>query len=241
MLRRTPFLLVLALLLLSGRPALAKPVSPELMAKLATYAESFEAEQKRASYHIDGRIDVFDSDDKLSETKEVAGDMQANGGLVPRFNVTRYVEDGVDKTAEAVKKADESRKKRAKQRAAGKHIDIKIPIDAREQERYDFDETERSADGGRVLLRFSPKERADDEVEGTAWVDVEKGTVLTASFRPCQTSFFIRYIHFSIEFGADTPLGPAVSKVSVDGEGGIWFFRKHFRGTATFTGYTLSP
>jgi hypothetical protein len=234
--RRAHFLLACLALLFFAHPVEAKPVSPELLAKLATYAESFDAEQKRASYHIDGRMEVLDSDEKITETKEVAGEMQANGGI-PQFHVTRYLEDGVD----ALKKVDDSKKKRARERAAGKHIDLKIPVDAREQERYVFDEIERSPDGGRVLLRFEPKERADDTVEGTAWVDVEKGTVLTASFRPCKTSFFIRYIHFFLEFGADTPLGPAVSKVTVDGEGGIWFFHRHFRGTATFSGYTINP
>jgi hypothetical protein len=32
-----------------------------------------------------------------------------------------------------------------------------------------------------------------------------------------------------------------VSTILVEGQGGILFFRKRFRGTATVTGYTIVP
>jgi len=63
----------------------------------------------------------------------------------------------------------------------------------------------------------------------------------TLSFKMSRTPIFVGYIHFTVEFGAQTSLGPAVSKVIVDGKGGILFFRKHFRATASLSDYRILP
>jgi hypothetical protein len=44
-----------------------------------------------------------------------------------------------------------------------------------------------------------------------------------------------------LEFGAATPIGPAVSKVVADGNAGILFFRKRFHVAATLSDYRLAP
>ena len=48
---------------------------------------------------------------------------------------------------------------------------------------------------------------------------------------------FVSYVHVKVVFGARGPLGSAVSKVEF--EGGVLSYRKHFRGSATLSNYTL--
>jgi len=227
---------VLGTVALAAPVAHASPPPAALMEKLAAYATSFERERTQASYDVAGKLEVIDGDNEVSSRKEVVAHVEGNGGDA-KVTVVRYVEDGKDKTAEGVKEAEENAARRKKRRASGK--EVKLPVRSDQQARYVFDETERSADGTRVLLHFAPKNPEDDTVEGSAWVDDASGTVVSASFQPSKTSIFISYLHFSVEFGAQTAVGPAVSKVVVEGEGGIWFFRKHFRATATLSHYAF--
>ena len=44
-----------------------------------------------------------------------------------------------------------------------------------------------------------------------------------------------------IELAEKTELGPAISRVTVDGKGGILFFHKHFRGEARLFDYRFVP
>jgi len=229
---------LVALFTLAARPARAEPVAPELMAKLAAYATVFEQQAKHANYEFSGRMEILDSDNIIQGSKEFVAHVDANGGN-PRITVVKYIDDGKDKTAEAQKDSRENEEKRKKKKDAGK--DLKMPIVEGQQERYTFDEAERSPDGTRVKIHFAPKEAGDDTFDGSAWVNVETGTVVSASFRMSKTPMFVHYLHFTVEFGEQTPLGPAVSKITVEGEGGILFIRRHFRGTATLSGYTITP
>jgi len=231
--------LVVLSLLLGPRAALAQPPSPELLAKLADYATRFERQRTHASYAVEGRLDELDTDGKLDGTKELWGHVDADGQDA-RLTVLRYLEDGKDKTADAIKEARESAEKSKKKRREGK--ELKMPIRADEQDRYVFDQVETdSKDPARVRITFVPKEIADDTVEGSAWVNADTGAPISAGFKLSRTPFFVDYIHFTVEFAAKTSLGPAVSKVLVDGKGGIWFFRKHFRATASLSDYRILP
>ncbi len=234
--------LAFALTLLSvtafAPPALAEPPPAALMEKLATYAASFDRQRTHASYRLDGWMDVLDGDESVTERKELAAQVDATGDD-PKVTVLHYAEDGRDKTADAIKDARERDEKHRKRKHDGK--ELKMPILADQQPRYVFDETEQSADGSRVLVHFAPRTPAEDTVEGSAWVDATAGTIISASFKLSKTSLFVDYIHVRVEFGAQTSLGPAVSRVSVDGEGGILFFHRHFRGTATLSDYAITP
>ena len=226
-------------LLLFPRAAHAAPPSPELLAKLADYATHFERQRTHASYAVEGRLDALDSDGKPEETKELWGRVDADGQEA-RLVVLRFVDDGKDKTADAIKEARESAEKSKKKKKEGK--ELKMPIRAEEQSRYVFDLVETDAqDPARVRITFVPKEIADDTVEGSAWVNANSGAPISAGFKLSRTPFFVDYIHFQVEFGVKTSLGPAVSKVTVDGKGGIPLFRKHFRAIASLSDYTILP
>ena len=117
-----------------------------------------------------------------------------------------------------------------------------FPVLIEEQPRYVFDlvEVDR-VDPSRVRIAFAPKVKEDDTIEGSAWVDTKTGTLLSAGFKLSKTSMFIDHVNVTVEFGAPTALGPAPSRVVVDGEGGVLFFRKHFRGSATISQYRITP
>ena len=242
--RRVSLLSALALvvscwLALAGKTARADPPSPELMAKLAAYADQFDAQRARASYAIDGRLNVLDGDGKLDSWQELKARVVGNGAGYPNVTIDRFVEDGHDKTADMAQKARESSAKRAKRRAEGK--ELKMPIRSDTQSRYVFDQVETDDSVSRARVTFVPKTPADDTVEGSAWVDTSNGTVISAGFKLSRTPMFVDFVHFSVEFGEQTSLGPAVSKLKVEGAGGFLFFRKHFVGTATLSSYRIAP
>ena len=124
---------------------------------------------------------------------------------------------------------------------AAKKRELRMPFLATEQARYTFDVVEKDKDDPtRVRVTFVPKSKDETTIEGSAWVDEREGTVLSAGFKLSRTSMWIDYVHIQVEFGAKTPLGPAVSKVSMDGRGGILFFRKHFRAEATLSDWRVA-
>jgi hypothetical protein len=219
-----------------SREARALPPAPELMAKLGQYAARFERQRTHASYAIEGRLELLEADGSPGSAKELWGHVEADGAAA-RLTVIRYLEDGKDKTEEGIREAREAAEKKK-----NKSHELKLPILAEEQARYIFDEAEIDpGDASRIRITFVPKERQEDTVEGSAWVDSVSGAPISAGFKLSRTSFFVDYVHFSVEFGALTALGPAVSKVNVEGKGGILFFRKRFRAVATLSEYSILP
>jgi hypothetical protein len=109
--------------------------------------------------------------------------------------------------------------------------------DAREKARESDAEPTEDKEKRAIRMPFL----ADNAIVGSAWVDTRTATVLTAGFKVSKPETFVDYVHVTVEFGAQTPLGPAVSKVTVDGRGGFLFIRKRFRGAATFSDYRIVP
>ena len=68
------------------------------------------------------------------------------------------------------------------------------------------------------------------------------GTILTAGAKLSKPPTFVDWIHFTVEFNAKTPLGPAMSKLGFEAKGGFLFLiRKHFRGEVKMTDYRITP
>jgi hypothetical protein len=226
-------LVVLVVSLAFPRVARAQPPSPDLMARLAVHAAGFEAMKTRASYAVDGKLERIDGDGNADSVREMQAQVDADGGEV-HVRIVKYVEDGRDKTDEARKKARDDKDDDDR--------DLKMPFLRGEQPRYTFDQIEADrADPARVRIAFVPRARADDTIEGSAWVDTRTGTVLSAGFKLSKTPMFVDYVHITLEFGAPTSLGPAVSKVQMVGRGGLLFLRKRFRAAATLSDYRVSP
>jgi hypothetical protein len=229
-------------LVAAPRVAHADVPPQDLMDKLAVHAAAFEAMRTRASCAFDGKLDDVDSDGKATSNKVLNARVEANGTLA-RFIVIKYLEDGEDKTDDARKKArDAEEKRKAKTPEEREKEKVQMPFLASVRAKYTFDEVEVDrADASRVRIAFIPKAPTEQTIEGSAWVDTKAGTVLSAGFKMSKTPLFIDWIHFTIEFGESTPLGPAISKITTEGRGGILFFHKHFIGSATVSDYRICP
>jgi hypothetical protein len=222
-------------------PARADAPAPELMARLATYGANFETMRARASFSVKGRYEELDGDGKTDSVKTMEARVDPDGSG-HKLNVGSYMEDGKDKTEEARKDAREREEKQRSEAhgTGGSKKRIRIPILADEQSRYDFNQVEvDQADPSRVRIAFTPKVRGADTIEGSAWVDTRAGTLISAGFKLSKTPIFVDYVRFTVEFGAPGPLGPAISTISIEGKGGIPFFRKHFQARAMLSDYTL--
>ena len=233
--------LAIALSLTSaGRTARAAPPSPDLIRKLATHAAGFEKMKKHASYAVNGKLEGLSRDEKKTESVKAMQAHVVADGTKAKFDIEHYTEDGADKTEEARKKQRDREAERARKNEPKK--DFHMPFLDSEQTRYVFDQTEVDpADPNRVKITFVPKERAEDTVEGSAWVDAGLGTVLSAGFKLSKTPTFVDYVHITVEFGVPTTLGPAVSHVHLDGKGGVLFWSKIFRLDATLSSYAVVP
>jgi hypothetical protein len=212
--------------------------SPDLMARLAAYGAHFETIRTHSSYDVSGRMVTLDRNGKDDSVKEMTARIDGDGQRVS-LTVVKYTEDGKDKTEEARKKARE----KAQENASGlDKKQVRLPILAEEQPRYVFNQLEADhADPTRVRISFVPKVRDYDTIEGSVWVDTRTATLISAGFKLSKTPIFVDYVHFTVEFGATTALGPAPSTVTAEGDGGLLFFRKHFRLTATLSDYQIAP
>jgi hypothetical protein len=219
------------------RAARAEAPSPELMARLAQYASHFETLRTQASYRVKGRYETLDGDGKADSVKAMEARLDPDGDT-PALDVISYTEDGEDKTAQA--QAD-ARERRAKRKSDPNRKRVRMPLLAEQQPRYVFDQVQVDAqDPNRVRIAFTPKERGPETIEGSAWVDARTGTLISAGFKLSKTPTFVDYVHVTVQFGEPTQLGPAVSTVSIDGQGGLLFFRKRFHLSATLWDYRLA-
>ena len=220
------------------RTAHAAQPSSDLMTRLAVHAAGFETMKTHASYAVDGKMETLASDGVVDGNKEMTGNVVADGKKA-HFKVVKYTEDGADKTDEAKQKA---RDQVAKNKKDKNKRNIRMPFHAGEQARYDFDVVETNAqDPSRVRIAFVPKVTADDTVEGSAWIDTRSGTVVSAGFKLSKPPSFVDYVHITVEFGAPTKLGPAISHVALTGKAGFLIFKKDFRADATLSGYAITP
>lgn len=215
----------------------AAPPAADLMDRLARHAANMEVLRKSGTYSVSGRLESLDTSGQQSSVRELRGHVELVGGK-STFVVDHYTEDGEDKTNDA---RDEAKSREEKRMREGDNKRIRLPTLAEEQPLYTFDVVEVDAnDANRVKLAFAPKERDERRIEGTAWVDAKAGTILSAGFRLSKTSLFVDWVHFKVQFGEMTPLGPAPSQVEVEGKGGLLFLvRKHFRGSARVAAYRV--
>ena len=218
------------------RAARADAPAAELMARLAEYAARFETLRTRSSYRLKGQMETLDGEGKAQSVKAMEARLDPDGDM-PMLNVISFTEDGEDKTAQA--QAD-ARERNAKRKNDPNRKRVRMPLLAEEQPRYVFDQVQVDAqDPSRVRIAFTPRERGPETIEGSAWVDTQTGTLISAGFKLSKTPTFVDYVHITVQFGEPTQLGPAVSAVSVDGAGGLLFFRKRFHAWARLWGYQL--
>jgi hypothetical protein len=220
------------------RLAHADPPSPELMARLAASSAAMDVVRKRACYTIDGHIDTLDGDGKVSGVETSRARVEKDGSRT-HLVIENATKDGKDVTDEERKKADREEGKHDEEKQKGR---LDIPFLAADQPKYAFDQVETDPkDPTHVRITFTPKAPDEHSVEGSAWVDTSAGQFLSAGFKVSKPGFFVDYIHVTVEVGARTELGPAVSRITFDGKGGFLFIHKHFRGSEVLGNYRIGP
>jgi hypothetical protein len=230
--------LVVVVATLLSRPARAQPPDPELLARLALHAAGIEAMRTRASYLVEGELDSIDSDGKLDGVEKTIARVETDGHR-PRLVVIKSTEDGKDTTEDARREARTGDQKTMEQRARD---NVEMPFASAAQPHYVFDQVATDPrNPGRVEIAFVPRDPSEHTSEGSAWVDATTGTLLSAGFKLSKPGFFVDYVHVTIEFGEKSELGPAISRVTIDGKGGFLFFRKHFRGQVILSNYRIVP
>jgi hypothetical protein len=234
---------VALLVMLLPRYARAQVPDPALLASLANHAEAFAAVVDRASYRLDEVTEELDRDGKVTtrETTRARVDPEGNKS---RETVEASTRNGKDATAE---------KQEQVQDAAGRNDDgdandllscdkLRMPFLRMEQPLYVFNVVGAdSADRSRVEISFTPKRPDEHTMEGAAWVDARSGTLISAGAKLSKPAGHVDWVHFTVEFGARTPLGPALSHVTFEAKGGVLFVRKHVRGEMTLSDYRLGP
>jgi len=222
-----------------GELSASDAVAPAtLLAKLAETSARFEAMMKKASFTVAGRMGDVSSDGSLEAAKEARLRVTMRGDTA-NVEILEYVEDGTDKTAEAKRKQADKAKESRKPRKADE--EVHMPFLDTEQSKYDFRVGEVDAhDPSRVCIYFHAKTRAENLMNGSAWVDTRTGDILTTSVTASKTPAFVDYLRMQFEFGERTSMGPAVSKLAFEGAGGFLFIRKHFRGSATVASYVIA-
>jgi hypothetical protein len=235
-----PFLLSLlacsALTAAFPRAALAQPPPPELLDRLSHFAHFTEGLFEHASYHIEQSIDELDGDGKVSSSKKSVGHVESDGKTA-RTVIERCIKDGKDVTAEEQEKVakDEAEEKKKKGKGDDEQLTLPFISDA-----YDYDEVATdAADPTRVEIAFSPKKPDKHMVEGKAWVDTKNGTLISVGVKLSKPPTFVDWVHFTVEFGALTPSGPAVSRIAFEAKGGLLFIHKHVRGEVKMGDYRI--
>ena len=238
---RIPLQLALALTVLpfavASRSASALPPSADLLARLANNSDAFEEIFERATYRMEEEIDGLDSDGKVAERKSIKAHTAWEGTMRHKI-VDLCLKDGKDVTAT---EQEEIRKKEEREGGA-RGPRLRSPFLQAEQSRYTFDQTAVDpTNPARVEIAFSPKKADAHTVEGTAWVDTASGSVLTAGAKMSKTPMFVDWVHITVELGAPTPLGPALSRLTFEAKGGLLFFvQKHVRGEIKFSDYRIA-
>ena len=218
------------------RVAAAQPPDPALMERLSHHAQAFRELAKRASFRTEALIEELDGDGKVSSRQTSVSRTETDGKSPPHETVERAVKNGKDATAEeqarVAKEEEEARKKKG-----DGELTLPFVSDA-----YNYDEVGvDSADPTRIEIAFSPKKPDKHTVEGKAWVDAARGTILSAGVKLSKPPTFVDWVHFTAEFAAATPICPAISRLVFEVKGGILFIRKHIRGEIKMTDYRIAP
>jgi hypothetical protein len=222
--------LIFAFFVALARTAAAQPPDPALLERLAHQAEAFAQVEKSASYRQETVIEELDGDGKVSSTETQVARV-VNDGKTTRTVLEKCIRNGQDVTAEEQQKDHKD----------DVDVSISFPAFTSSPTDYTYDQVGVDpADATKVKIAFTPKKPTKETIEGTLWADTATGAVLSVGARFTKTPMFVDWAHFTVEFGAKTPLGPAMSRLDFEAKAGFLFLmRKHLRGSITMTDYQV--
>jgi hypothetical protein len=220
------------------RAAHAEPPAPELIDRLSHHAKAFEDLSKRASYHIEQIAEELDGDGKVTSSQRDVAHVESDGKTTHQI-IESSIKNGKDITAEEREKAAKEEAEQAKKEKSGDGDSITLPFTS---DAYVYDQVGVDpADPSRVEISFVPRKATKHTVEGKAWVDTTKGTIISAGVKMSKPPTFVDFVHFTVEFNAPTPVVPAISRLTFDVKAGILFIKKHIRGEVKMSDYKIAP
>lgn len=231
---------VLAAAVLFPAPAFAQPPDPALIARLGHHVEALDQIGTRASLRVESVTEELDGDGKVTSTETEVARVESDG-KEPHEVVERCVKDGKDVTAEEQEKTrkEEAKKREKKKEKKDDDEELTLPFAS---DAYVYDQVGvDTVDPTRVEISFIPKKPGKRTLEGKAWVDTTTGTILSAGAKLSKPPTFVDWVHITVELGAKTPLGPALSHLTFEAKAGLLFIRKHYRGEVKMSDYRLAP
>jgi hypothetical protein len=185
------------------------------------------------------RIEELDKSGRPESVIETVERVTRNDGREER-QLLRAVRDGKDVT-------EELRQKRAERAASGKSggqqevsFSAQSPFRRSEQPKYRFSLAGRDpGNPGRVRIAFEPKGQPSEAVvQGEAVVDAAAAVPVLIRFRPSVYPKHVQKMNMELQYGVSSELGPLLSAISVDAEGGLLFIKKRYRTKSTFSDYS---
>ena len=234
--------LALSLALVS-RPAHAEAPDPELMARLIPHAEAIERMRTRATYLIEWEMDSVDGDGKVDGVKKLVGRVETDGGERSRagrrlVHRRRQGQAGPTRCGKRPREAEPQGRERSARRSTSRCLSSRRRSRITSSTRSRVDPAEPS----RVQIGFVPKRGPTEHTsEGSAWIDTKTATLISAGFKLSKPGFFVDYVHVTMEFGEPTSIGPAISRVTLDGRGASSSSTGSFTGTANLSEYRILP
>jgi hypothetical protein len=219
------------------RPAAAQPPDPDLLERLSHHVKAFDEMGRHASLKLETLTEELDGSGKVSSTETRESRVEADGKRAHEI-VEHAVKDGRDVTAEEQEKVKKHEEEAAsKKKEEGEGLSFPFASDAYVYDQVGMD----AADPLRVEISFTPKSATRHTLEGRVWVDTAKGTILSGGAKLSKPPAFVDWVHFTVELGAKTPLGPAISHLTFEVKGGLLFIRKHIRGDIKMSDYRWAP
>jgi hypothetical protein len=247
---------LLALLpLLAALPAQAREPAPaaggagtDLPALLQRIGEStpgmdYLVKERVREMTVTSRTEERDGKGRVTHTYERVRRMRHEDGK-QTSELLRALDDGRDVTAE---RRAEAQKRAAEQQDAAKKeggLSFELPFTKENQARHRFTVLGPDAQDGRLLrVGFEPAGERDPQVMvGEALVDSQSGQVRQLRFRPSKfPSLLIDRLDVQMDFREQPGVGAVVSRLVVDGEGGLLFFKKRGRSTLRFADVVFKP
>jgi hypothetical protein len=254
--RILPALLLLVLVTAPARagapeaaPAGTAPASQDLPTLLEhigrnTPGMGYLVKERLQAMTVTSRTEERDGDGRVTHTYERVRRMSEQGGK-QTSELVRAVDDGQDVTA---RRREEAHQRAADQKDGEKGDDkglsFELPFTKENQARHRFTVLGPDAQDGRLLrVGFEPAGERDPQVMvGEALVDAQSGQVRQLRFRPSKfPSLLIDRLDVQMDFREQPGVGAVVSRLVVDGEGGVLFFKKRGRSTVSFTDVVFKP
>jgi len=222
--------------------ALAAEPSPELMKRLADWADRTDPSAVATAVTLGTVSHERGTDGSLRHTDESVMRMTQGPDGRPISEVISARRDGKDATEEARKQAEARAKSQKASEKEGRGLrGAPTPFTSADQPKYVFELLPPFPDDPAMLhLGFRPRQPGKRLFAGDAKVDPEKGAAVWMQQRSSELPPFVDEFSMELDFRAPSAHGPLLSAMRMKGMGGLPLFKKRFDVEIRFSDYQLA-